>query len=74
MSCKIKELTVIPSISGCIPIVLNDLSFMDKMLQTGIEECDKEMDIVTQNMLADFQKDIGVFKWKLEMAYNSQSI
>ena len=65
-SAKIKELTVVPSISNCISIVLNDLSFMEKMLAVGIAESNE--DIVTQNMLADFQKEIGTRRWKFEMA------
>lgn len=65
--CKVKELTAIPSIPESSKVLYNDLVFMDKMLQVWIEQCDKEMDIVTQNMLADFQADIGKFVWKFEM-------
>ena len=65
---KIKELEVIPSIPESAKIVYNDLVFMQKMLQFWVEECEKEKDIVTQNMLADFQAEIGKFIWKFDMS------
>jgi hypothetical protein len=37
------------------------------MLQVGVDESGKEMDIVTQNQLSALQDTCGVFKWKLEM-------
>ena len=66
--CKIQELgEYIPSISESSVIVYKDLCFMKNMLQAGIEQCDIEKDIVTQNILADLQKEIWVFVWKYEM-------
>ena len=63
---RVKDITMVPSISQCIPIVLKDLSFIDKMLWLGVEKYAN--DIVTQNILADLQDAVGIFKWKLEMS------
>ena len=65
-NAKIKEIVNVPEISQCIPLVLKDLNFICGLLQIGVEACEKEMDIVTQNILSDFQKDIGIAKRKLE--------
>ena len=67
-TAKIKELPIVPSISACMPLVLNDLRFICSMLELGVIESGKENDVVTQNMLSDFQRDIGIAKRKLEMS------
>jgi len=64
---KVKDITVVPSISACVSIVLNDLSFMCNMLQLGVIESWKANDVVTQNLLSDLQDTCGVFKWKLDI-------
>lgn len=48
-----------------LPLVSSDLLLMIKLLQSGIVKSGIEMDLVIQNNLVDYQKDIRKFQWKI---------
>lgn len=63
---NIKEMSSIPSVTACLPIVLKDLEYYCNLLQIGVVSSGELNDVVTQNILSGIQEKVGVIKWKIE--------
>ena len=61
---EIEEIKKVPSLLKCLEEVSADLEKMCLCLQKGIGESDK--DLVTQNLLIDFDDAVGVLKYKVD--------
>jgi DNA-binding ferritin-like protein len=55
----------VPALGECMTMVREDLNKIIAIVDAGIDISTEEKDLVTQNMLIDFNTELGKFEWKL---------